>query len=101
MMTQLPSDYQTFIHQSKYARWLDEKGRRETWSETVQRYFDFLNNHLSTSFDFTMPRSLLTELTDAVTNLEIMPSMRALMTSGPVRTYPWIVCVVLTKLYIF
>ena len=83
MMTQLPSDYQTFIHQSKYARWLDEKGRRETWSETVQRYFDFLNNHLSTSFDFTMPRSLLTELTDAVTNLEIMPSMRALMTSGP------------------
>jgi ribonucleoside-triphosphate reductase (thioredoxin) len=82
-MTQLPSDYQTFIHQSKYARWTEEDKRRETWTETVQRYFDFLSNHLSVNHSFTIPNSLLTELTSAVTDLEIMPSMRALMTAGP------------------
>ena len=33
--------YQQFIHKSRYARWIKEEGRRETWEETVQRYVDF------------------------------------------------------------
>ena len=75
-------DYQTFIHQSKYAKWREADGRRENWDETVQRYFDFIGNHLSSSFGFTLTRSLRSELVSAVTNLEVMPSMRALMTAG-------------------
>ena len=39
-MSELPSLYQSFIHLSRYSRWLDDKGRRETWGETVTRYFD-------------------------------------------------------------
>ena len=42
----LPTEYQEFIHLSRYSRWLPEKGRRETWSETVGRYFDFFTEHL-------------------------------------------------------
>ena len=45
-MSELPSLYQSFIHLSRYSRWLDDKGRRETWSETVARYFDFFVDHL-------------------------------------------------------
>ena len=40
------SDYQKFIHLSRYARWLETKNRRETWEETVKRYFDFFEKHL-------------------------------------------------------
>ena len=42
----LPTLYQSFIHTSRYARWLPEEGRRETWEETVARYFDFFESHL-------------------------------------------------------
>ena len=42
----LPTDYQSFIHISRYARWIDEYNRRETWNETVDRYFNYMENHL-------------------------------------------------------
>ena len=42
----LPTTYQQFIHQSRYARWQEDKHRRETWEETVKRYFDFFEQHL-------------------------------------------------------
>ena len=42
----LPTQYQEFIHLSRYARWNEELGRRETWQETVARYFDFMQEHL-------------------------------------------------------
>jgi ribonucleoside-diphosphate reductase alpha chain len=45
-MTELPTLYQSFIHLSRYSRWLDDKGRRETWEETVQRYINFMYNHV-------------------------------------------------------
>ena len=45
-MNKLPNDYQNFIALSRYARWLPEKNRRETWEETVARYFDFMEVHL-------------------------------------------------------
>jgi len=73
----LPTDYQSFIHKSRYARWLDNEGRRESWTETVSRYMDNL----------VKPKGLskvdLAQIEEAILNLEVMPSMRALMTAGP------------------
>ena len=71
--------YQQYIHKSRYSRYLDDKKRRESWSETVARYFDFFETHLKDKYDFQMSRA---ELEDAVRNIEVMPSMRALMTAG-------------------
>ena len=78
----LPTDYQSFIHKSRYARWLDDKGRRETWEETVSRYFDYMVKHLKDKHDFYVFKDQRQELEEAVLNLDIMPSMRALMTAG-------------------
>lgn len=69
------NDYQTYIAKSRYARYLDDKQRRETWEETVQRYCDF--------FAEKYPLFPKDSLEKAITNLEVMPSMRALMTAGP------------------
>ena len=69
------NDYQKFIAVSRYARWLPNENRRETWEETVNRYVDFMSlkvkGHLPVQ-----------QIKDAITNLEVMPSMRALMTAG-------------------
>jgi len=78
----LPTLYQEFIHLSRYSRWLESEKRRETWQETVKRYFDFFQNHLKTKQKFILTPELRNELEAAVVNLEIMPSMRALMTAG-------------------
>ena len=71
----LPTDYQTFIATSRYARWLDNKGRRENWSETVDRY---INNVVGKK----VPEDTADELRMAIMDLSVMPSMRALMTAG-------------------
>ena len=73
------SDYQKFIHLSRYARWLETKNRRETWEETVKRYFDFFEKHLDGKPNIKKDRKVLEE---AVVNMKIMPSMRSLMTAG-------------------
>ena len=73
----LPTTYQQFIHQSRYARWQEDKHRRETWEETVKRYFVFFEQHLGNK-----AKKDRKELEEAVLNLQIMPSMRALMTAG-------------------
>ena len=80
---QLPTDYQNFIALSRYARWKEDEQRRETWSETVQRYFDYVSKHLSSTTGYKLPDTLRGELEEAVLNQSIMPSMRALMTAGP------------------
>lgn len=82
-MKSLPTDYQTFIAVSRYARWLDKEQRRETWPETVKRYFDFMQDHLKENQNYDLDSELRAELEEAVLNLSIMPSMRALMTAGP------------------
>ena len=68
--------YQQYIHKSRYARWREEDNRRETWAETVQRYVDFWYDRgqidLATS----------DRIYDAIYNLDVMPSMRCLMTAG-------------------
>tara|TARA_R110002167_G_scaffold109449_2_gene279195 strand:- start:206 stop:2116 length:1911 start_codon:yes stop_codon:yes gene_type:complete len=76
----LPTDYQTFIATSRYARWLDEKGRRENFGETVDRYMDNVVAPLLTEeTDWTTYE----ELREAILGLGVMPSMRSLMTAGP------------------
>jgi ribonucleoside-triphosphate reductase len=72
----LPTDYQTFIHQSRYSKWMPEEKKRENWSETVQRY---MNNIVDGKVS---PEEQL-QIEDAIINLEVMPSMRAMMTAGP------------------
>ena len=79
---ELPTDYQKFIHQSRYARWKGEDSRRETWEETVSRYFDFMSDHLEDNFNYILPPEIKERLENRVLNLDIMPSMRALMTAG-------------------
>ena len=78
----LPNDYQNFIALSRYARWLPEKNRRETWEETVARYFNFMEEHLKENTDYELDTATRKKLEHAVLNLDIMPSMRALMTAG-------------------
>lgn len=78
----LPTDYQSFIHRSRYARFIDSEGRREHWDETVNRYFDYFEGDLLEHHGYKVSASLRSELQDAVLNLAVMPSMRALMTAG-------------------
>jgi ribonucleoside-triphosphate reductase len=82
MCESLPSLYQSFIHLSRYSRWLPDENRRETWPETVRRYFDFFEEHLQEQHNYKVSKDERDELEKAVLNLEIMPSMRALMTAG-------------------
>jgi len=82
-MKKLATDYQNFIALSRYARWLPEKNRRETWEETVARYFDFMEQHLKENTDQELVPKTRKVLEEAVLNLDVMPSMRALMTAGP------------------
>lgn len=81
-MVELPTLYQYFIHGSRYSRWLPEENRRETWEETVERYFKFFEDHLLENHKYKLTKELRDELKNAVLNLEVMPSMRALMTAG-------------------
>jgi len=75
--------YNTFIAKSRYSRYLDDQGRREHWNETVKRYFDFMAKHLADKQGYHLTNALREELESAVNNLEVMPSMRAIMTAGP------------------
>lgn len=77
-----PTEYQSYIHLSRYSRWLPEQNRRETWVETVDRYFNFFDEHLRDNNKFNLDKKTREELREAVLNLEIMPSMRCLMTAG-------------------
>ena len=79
---QLPTSYQEFIHLSRYSRWLENENRRETWEETVNRYFKFFDGHLKQNTKCKLDKETREELRQAVLNLQIMPSMRALMTAG-------------------
>lgn len=78
----LPTSYQQFIHLSRYARWNEEEARRETWEETVQRYFTFFQPHLNDNHNAHLILDEIAPIQDAITNLDVMPSMRCLMTAG-------------------
>ena len=68
--------YQSFIHKSRYARWLESEGRRETWEETVSRFVDFWKDREQIEGEDAQ------EIWDAIHDLEVMPSMRCMMTAG-------------------
>jgi len=81
MSNSLPTSYQQYIHKSRYARFIEEEKRRESWTETVSRYINFISNHLKSKHKHIIPNK--GELEEAIINLDVMPSMRALMTAGP------------------
>ena len=82
LTSRLPTSYQEFIHLSRYSRWLPDKKRRETWDETIKRYFDFFQDYLKENYNYPLKPKLREELETAVLNLRVMPSMRCLMTAG-------------------
>ena len=75
MSQYLPTQLQEYVHKSRYARWDEAQARRETWPETVKRYIEYFNNKF--------PNYPAKELQTAIEKLDVMPSMRALMTAGP------------------
>ena len=79
----LPTTYQEYIHLSRYARWDYSQGRRETWDETVERYFNFFTEWLEEKHEYKLENGEKTELENVVKDLGVMPSMRCLMTAGP------------------
>ena len=82
MPNNLPTQYQQFIHLSRYSRWIPEENRRETWNETISRYFTFFEKHLKKMHKYKMTDKLKKQLRDFILELKIMPSMRCLMTAG-------------------
>lgn len=76
-------DYQTFIHRSRYARWRDADNRRETWDETVSRLVNYYINSIHGVLENDEEGRVARELLEAIKNMEVMPSMRAMMTAGP------------------
>ena len=78
----LPTPYQEYIHLSRYARYRYEDNRRETWNETVNRYFNFFKGHLKEQCDFNFTDKAIDPIKSAVLDLKVMPSMRCLMTAG-------------------
>lgn len=79
-VVKLPTDYQTYIHKSRYARWLEEEGRRETWDETVDRYINYFRKKFENNEYVQQKLSLARK---EILELGVMPSMRCLMTAGP------------------
>jgi len=82
MSRTIENPYENFIALSRYARWMSEENRRETWGETVDRYFDYMLNSIGKNNGYTPDESLLKELKEAVYNRDVMPSMRSVMTAG-------------------
>jgi len=78
----IENPYENFIAVSRYARWMDDAGRRETWDETVDRYFNFMVKHLKENNNYSPPAALVQEMKDAITERSVMPSMRGVMTAG-------------------
>ena len=82
----LPTDYQTFIHLSRYSRWLEEDNRRETWEETISRLVNYFKYHIENNLEIFFKEEdsdIWKELYRSISSLEVMPSMRAMMAAGP------------------
>ena len=82
----LPTEYQTFIHLSRYSRWLGEENRRESWEETVTRLINYFKFYVTNNLDLNLTErdtQIWKEIYQAIVSLEVMPSMRALMAAGP------------------
>lgn len=82
MKNTINNPYENFIALSRYAKWVEAESRRETWGETVDRYFSFITNHLKQNYNYIPNEKLVAELKEFVFERNVMPSMRAVMTSG-------------------
>jgi len=82
MKNTINNPYENFIALSRYAKWVEAESRRETWGETVDRYFSFMTNHLKQNYNYIPNEKLVAELKEFVFERNVMPSMRAVMTSG-------------------
>jgi ribonucleoside-triphosphate reductase len=82
MSQTIANPYENFIALSRYAKWVESEGRRETWGETVDRYFSFMTNHLKENHNYVPNEKLVAELKEFVFERNVMPSMRSVMTSG-------------------
>ena len=82
MSQTIANPYENFIALSRYAKWVEAEGRRETWGETVDRYFNFMTNHLKVNHNYIPNEKLVAELKEFVFERNVMPSMRSVMTSG-------------------
>jgi ribonucleoside-triphosphate reductase len=82
MKNTIENPYENFIALSRYAKWVEAEGRRETWGETVDRYFSFMTNHLAQNHNYIPNEKLVAELKEFVFERNVMPSMRSVMTSG-------------------
>lgn len=80
----LPTEYQQFIHLSRYARYREDLGGRETWLDTITRYLDFFEGHLAENYPDAVKayNKIRPELEFSILHLEVMPSMRCLMAAG-------------------
>jgi len=78
----LPTEYQNYIAISRYARWIEKENRRETWSETVERYVSYMQGRYEKLTSKKLDKKERDRWIDAITTLKVMPSMRALMTAG-------------------
>ena len=81
-MTFKMTPYNEYIAKSRYARYLDSEGRREHWPETVERYMNFMQKHLKDKHNYTLTDNLYDKLYNSIVNLEVVPSMRSIMTAG-------------------
>jgi len=80
------TSYEQFIHKSRYARYLDDKQRRENYQETIDRYLDFMWDNISAKDSAVFNPELRAKLFKAIEQADIMPSMRAMMTAGEALT---------------
>jgi ribonucleoside-triphosphate reductase len=73
--------YQRQLHQAKYARWLEDENRRETWPETVQRYVNFISEYIA-KYHCDLDPAVYDDIREAILRMDVLPSMRGLMTAG-------------------
>lgn len=83
MTVSLPSAYQQVIHKTRYARWIEEENRREDWNETVARYIDYIFSAIEKYNDYSVDEKTKNAIHQAILAIDVMPSMRGLMTAGP------------------
>jgi ribonucleoside-diphosphate reductase alpha chain len=79
----LTDPFQSFISKDKYSRFREDLGRRETWEETVDRYCAFMQVRMDERYPGVYGKRFWNKARKAILNLEVMPSMRGLMTAGP------------------
>lgn len=82
MTGNIQNPYENFIAMSRYARWLPNENRRETWAETVDRFVTYMTKHLKDNYNYEPSAGLVLEIRDAIFNRNVMPSMRGIMTAG-------------------